>query len=99
MVIFILYGQFHLTFHCMIHYFIAKFTNSLQSSQIRCEVHKFISEFTGQFLNKGYDWPLNSKTFSQSNAQFTTCNKFADFTTKFGNLIMKINIHCNPKCI
>ena len=37
------------------------FRTSLRRSEGRCEVQKFISEFASQFVNKGCDWPLNSK--------------------------------------
>ena len=34
---------------------------SLQYSALLCEVQKFISELLCSFVNKGCDWPLNSK--------------------------------------
>ena len=37
------------------------FRISLRSSYVCCKVPKFISEFASRFVNKGCDWPLNSK--------------------------------------
>ena len=51
--------------------FTVLFQTSLRSSEARCEVQKFISEFASGFVNKGLDWPLNSKKPIKCLVQFT----------------------------
>ena len=62
------------------------FRISLRSSYVRCKVPKFISEFASRFVNKGYDWPLESKNPIKCLVYKLACefwNELLDFITNF----------------